>query len=155
FVDESRGFSRAELDDISPNNPIALQLFYFRVYANTAALKAMGIEPTTPDPTGIKIEKDDRGQLTGALNGGPAIGLLRDKLGEVARDKAVENARLLMLDLNKMGITAFQDQGGTGMKASHIDAFRMVRDSGQMTVRSFYNYYEEPRSAADVENLIG
>ena len=38
----------------------------------------------------------------------------------MARDKAVENARLLMLDLNKMGITAFQDQGGTGMKASHL-----------------------------------
>jgi predicted amidohydrolase YtcJ len=155
FVDEPRGFSRAELDGIAPNNPVALQLFYFRVYASTAALKAMGIEPTTPDPTGIKIEKDDKGQLTGALNGGPAIALLRDKLGEVARDKAVENARLLMLDLNKMGITAFQDQGGTGMKANHIEAFRMAHDSGQMTVRSFHNYYEEPRSVADVENLIG
>jgi predicted amidohydrolase YtcJ len=154
FVDDARGFSRAELDAIAPNNPVALQLFYFRVYANTAALKAMGIGPTTTDPTGIKIEKDDQGQPTGALNGGPAIGLLRDKLGEVARDKAVENARLLMLDLNKMGITAFQDQGGTGMKASHIAAFRMAHDSGQMTVRSFYNYYEEPRSAADVESLI-
>ena len=154
FVDDPRGFSKAELDGIAPNNPVALQLFYFRVYASTAALKAMGIEPTTPDPTGIKIEKDDKGQLTGALNGGPAIALLRDKLGEVARDKAVENARLLMLDLNKMGITAFQDQGGTGMKANHIEAFRMAHDSGQMTVRSFYNYYEEPRSVADVENLI-
>jgi len=120
FVDEPRGFGRAELDGIAPNNPVALQLFYFRVYANTAALRAMGIGPTTPDPAGIKIEKDDTGELTGTLNGGPAIGLLRGKLGEVARDKAVENARLLMLDLNKMGITAFQDQGGTGMKASHL-----------------------------------
>ena len=155
FTDEPRGFTKTELDAIAPNNPVALQLFYFRVYANSAALKAMGIEPTTPDPSGIKIEKDDKGQLTGALNGGPAIGLLRAKLGEVARDKAVENARLLMHDLNKMGITAFQDQGGTGIKASHIEAFRIARDSGQMTVRSFYNYYEEPRSAADVDNLIG
>ena len=155
FTDEPRGFTKTELDAIAPNNPVALQLFYFRVYANSAALKAMGIEPTTPDPSGIKIEKDDKGQLTGALNGGPAIGLLRAKLGEVARDKAVENARLLMHDLNKMGITAFQDQGGTGVKAIHIEAFRIARDSGQMTVRSFYNYYEEPRSAADVDNLIG
>jgi predicted amidohydrolase YtcJ len=154
FVDEPRGFSRTELDAIAPNNPVALQLFYFRVYANSAAFKAMGIGPGTPDPTGIKIERDDKGEPTGALNGGPAIGLLRDKLGEVAQEKAVENARLLMLDLNKMGITAFQDQGGTGMKASHIQAFRMARDAGHMTVRSFYNYYEEPRSAADVEKLI-
>jgi predicted amidohydrolase YtcJ len=54
-----------------------------------------------------------------------------------------------------MGITAFQDQGGTGVKASHIEAFRALRDSGKMTVRSFYNHYEEPRSATDVDNLIG
>src|SRR5262249_39889173 len=145
---------RAELDGIAPSNPVALQLFYFRVYANTAALKAMGIEPTTPDPSGIKIEKDDKGELTGALNGGPAIGLLRAKLGEGARENAVENARRLMLDLNKMGITAFKDQGGTGVKPSHIEAFRLAHDAGQMTVRSFYNYYEEPRSAADVESLV-
>jgi predicted amidohydrolase YtcJ len=93
FVDEPRGFGRTELDRIAPSNPVALQLFYFRVYANTAALKAMGIDNTTPNPTGIKIEKNEKGELTGALNGGPAIGLLRDKLGEVAREKAVENYR--------------------------------------------------------------
>jgi predicted amidohydrolase YtcJ len=155
FTDEPRGFTRNELDAIAPDNPVGLQLFYFRAYANSAALKAMGIEPTTPDPAGIKIGKDDKGQLTGALDGGAAIGLLRAKLGDVAREKAVENARLLMRDLNKMGVTAFQDQGGTGVKPSHIEAFRIARDSGQMTVRSFYNYYEEPRSAADVDNLIG
>jgi predicted amidohydrolase YtcJ len=115
----------------------------------------MALQPGTPDPAGVSIEKDAKGQLTGALNGGPAIGLLRAKLGEVARDKASENVRHLMRDLNRMGITSFQDQGGTGIKPSHIEAFRAVHDSGQMTVRSFYNHYEEPRSAADVDELIG
>src|SRR5690349_22905663 len=54
-----------------------------------------------------------------------------------------------------MGITSFQDQGGTGAKQAHIDAFTATYESGRMTVRSFYNYYEEPVSAADVENLVG
>jgi len=40
------------------------------------------------------------------------------------------------------------------VKQSHIDAFRAAYDSGRMTVRSFYNYYEEPKSAADVEDLL-
>jgi predicted amidohydrolase YtcJ len=154
FTDEARGFTRKELDDIAPDNPLALQLFYFRVYANSPALKAMGIEASTPDPANIKIDKDAQGQLTGALNGGASIGLLRSKLGEVAREKAVENVRLLMADLNKMGITAFQDQGGTGVLPNHIKAFQLAHDAGQMTVRSFYNYYEEPKSAADVDNLL-
>ena len=154
FSDEPRGFTRPELDEIAPGNPVALQLFYFRVYANSSALQAMGIDKATPEPANFKLEKDARGELTGALNGGAAVGFMRDKLGEVTQQKSVENVRLLMQDLNRMGITAFQDQGGTGAKQSHIDAFRRLRDSGQMTVRSFYNHYEEPRSAADVESLL-
>src|SRR5206468_4724422 len=62
FTDEPRGFTRQELDAIAPNNPVALQLFYFRTYANTHALKAMGIEVGTPDPASFKIEKDAQGQ---------------------------------------------------------------------------------------------
>ena len=42
FTDEPRGFTRKELDEIAPQNPVALQLFYFRVYANSAALKGNG-----------------------------------------------------------------------------------------------------------------
>ena len=70
----------------APNNPVALQLFYFRVYANNAVSPLWAITMrNTPDPANIKIEKDAQGDNSpGALNGGPAIGLLRSKLGEVA-----------------------------------------------------------------------
>ena len=34
-----------------------------------------------------------------------------------------------------MGMTAFQDQGGTGVNQNHIKAFQLAHDSGQMTVR--------------------
>ena len=49
----------------------------------------------------------------------------------------------------------FQDQGGTGVHPNHIKAFQLAHDRGQMTVRSFYNHYEEPKSAADVDDLLG
>src|SRR3954467_4355014 len=62
FTDEPRGFTRQELDAVAPNNPVALQLFYFRVYANSAALKAMGIAASTLDPANFKIEKDAQGE---------------------------------------------------------------------------------------------
>ena len=155
FTDEQRGFTRQELDAIAPNNPVALQLFYFRTYANSLALKEMGLDTLKGDPTNFKIERDAEGNPTGALNGGASIGLLRSKLGQIAREKAVDNAAALMRDLNKMGITSFQDQGGTGVKQAHIDAFKTAYENGRMTVRSFYNYYEEPASAADVDNLLG
>ena len=154
FTDEPRGFTRRSLISIAPNNPVALQLFYFRVYANSAALKAWASTPTRPIQPRSRSRRTtrptDRRAQRRPLDRPVAL-----KLGEVAREKAVENARLLMLDLNKMGITAFQDQGGTGVKAEPHRGLSDGPRSGQMTVRSFYNYYEEPRSAADVENLIG
>ena len=155
FTDDKRPFTRQELDAVAPDNPVVLQLLYVRIFVNSAASKALGIDAETADTANMKIVKDDKGAPTGVLNGGGAIGLMRSKLGEVARDKMVENARALARDLNRMGVTAFQDQGGSGVKPSHIDAFRALAERHQLTVRSFYNYYEEPASPADVDKLVG
>lgn len=154
FTDEPRGFTRLELDAVAAGHPVALQLLHLRVYANSAALKALGIDANTPDTANFKIGRDSQGRPTGVLNGAAAVFVLRSKLGEVSRAQRVENVRALMHDLNVMGITAFQDQGGTGFKPSDIEPFQLVHDAGQMTVRAFYNHYEEPNTPADVENLL-
>ena len=52
FADARRGFTRAELDAVAPNNPVALQLIYFRIYTNSTGLKALGIDAATPNPPG-------------------------------------------------------------------------------------------------------
>ena len=58
FTDEERGFSRAELDNIAPNNPVVLQSVYNHSYLNSAALKAANIDESTANPPGGTIEKD-------------------------------------------------------------------------------------------------
>src|SRR4051812_17882120 len=40
FTDDERGFPRAELDAIAPNNPVVVQSVYNHSYLNSAALKA-------------------------------------------------------------------------------------------------------------------
>jgi predicted amidohydrolase YtcJ len=152
FADEKRGFSKAELDAVAPDNPVALQLIYFRIYTNSAGLKALGIDAATPDMAGGKIDKQD-GQPTGVLNGAGAVSSTLAKLGEVPREKMIENARAIMLDLNKVGITAYDDLGGRGLHAGHIEAFRAVHERGQMTVRTFYNYFVS-EAAGDVDRLL-
>jgi predicted amidohydrolase YtcJ len=139
FTDEKRGFSKADLDAAAPDNPVVLQLIYFRIYANSMGLKALGIGPATPDMAGGKIEKEN-GVPTGVLNGAGAVAITLAKLGEVSRDKMIENARALMYDLNRLGITAYEDMGGRGLHAGHIEAFRAVHERRQMTVRAFYNF---------------
>src|SRR5207253_8521039 len=133
-------FTKAELDAVAPSNPVALQLIYFRIYTNSAGLKALGIDANTPDMPGGKIEKEN-GQPTGVLNGAGAVAATLAKLGEVPREKMAANARAIMHDLNQLGITAYEDMGGRGQHPGHIEAFRVVHDAGEMTVRSFYNYF--------------
>lgn len=154
FTDEPRGFTRHELDAIAPDNPVALQLFYFRVYANSAALSKIGIDGDAADPAGVKVERDEKGRPTGVLNRGAAIGLMRSKLGAVSPEKRIDNARMMMRDLNSMGITAYMDGGGSGFTAEHIEPFRVLADKHQMTVRVFYTYYEEQPTPADVDRTI-
>lgn len=154
FTDDKRGFTRAELDAIAPRNPVVLQLIYNRIYANSAALQALKIGPDTPDPRGGKIEKDAAGQPTGLLNGGGAVGWALARLGEVSPDRMKENARQLLHDLNAVGITAFHDMGGRGFQDRHIAPFRALWSEHALTARVFYNFWQEPKSAADVDRDV-
>ncbi len=154
FSDEKRGFSKEELDRIAPNNPVVAQLIYFCIYANSAGLKALAIDDKTPDPKGGKIEKDAAGQPTGVLNGGGAVRMTLAKLGIAEMPQMLANARTLMTDLNKVGITAMQDMGGRGFSPRQIEPFATLAKDHQMTVRIFYNVWLEPESPAEVDVVL-
>ena len=50
FADDPKPFTREELDQIAPNNPVSLQESYYQVFLNSRALQALGIEANAPDP---------------------------------------------------------------------------------------------------------
>ena len=50
FADDPKPFTREELDQIAPDNPVALQESYYQVFLNSRALQALGIEANAPDP---------------------------------------------------------------------------------------------------------
>ncbi len=154
FGDDRRGFTKAELDAVAPNNPVALQLIYFRIYTNTVGLKALGIDANTPNPPGGTIAKDANGQPTGVLNGGGAVRVTLSKLGEVAMEKMTANARVLLRDLNGMGITAYQDQGGRSFTPRYFEPIRTLWENRELTVRVFYNVWQEPESPKDVDGIL-
>ena len=154
FTDEKRGFTKAELDEVAPGNPVVMQLIYFRIYANSAALKALGVETKTTDPTRGKFEKDVDGRLTGVFNGAGAVAWTLARLGEVASSQMQANARTLMHDLNSVGLTAYQEMGGRGFGPQHIEPFIALSKGGQATLRVFYNYWQDPNSPGDVDRVI-
>jgi predicted amidohydrolase YtcJ len=154
FTDEKRGFTKAELDEIAPANPVVLQLIYFRIYTNTTALKALGVDEKAPDPARGKFEKNAQGLPTGVFNGAGAVAWTLTKLGEVAATQMQANASALMHNLNSVGLTAYQEMGGRGFGPQHIAPFAALAKAGQLTMRVFYNYWQDPSSPADVDRVI-
>jgi predicted amidohydrolase YtcJ len=65
---EHRFLNRADLDAVAPNQPVILERADGHAFvANSAALKAAGIDATTPAPAGGQILKGPDGQPTGML----------------------------------------------------------------------------------------
>ncbi len=65
---EKRYITRAELDAVAPGHPlVVLHVSLHGAVANSAALKAAGIDESTAAPSGGMILRDDAGKLNGIL----------------------------------------------------------------------------------------
>jgi predicted amidohydrolase YtcJ len=68
-IAEKRYPTRLELDRVSPNNPVVVRGIGHHVIAtNSLGLRLAGIDRTTPDPDGGRIERDEQGEPTGVLH---------------------------------------------------------------------------------------
>jgi predicted amidohydrolase YtcJ len=77
FRDDSRPFTRQEIDKYAPNNPVFLQFTREAYYLNTKAIDMTGMEKMT-DP---QIQRDASGRATGFVDGDAVGGRLRNAAG--------------------------------------------------------------------------
>ncbi len=102
---------RAQLDRVSPDNPVALNdISGHSLWANTQALEVAGVTAATQPPPGGVIEKNAKGEPSGVFRES-AEGLI---LGSVPPATEEENIKALTWSLSTMlgqGITSFTDAG--------------------------------------------
>jgi len=116
FADDKRPFTRAELDEIAPENPVLLQASYYETYLNSRAIRALGVDT----PTG-RIDE-------------PGIRALAAKL-PVAPAKEIESSTAAMIkDLNRFGLTTI---GSAGCETDLLPMYRRWADQGQLNLRVF------------------
>ena len=86
---EHRNPSRWDLDEVSPDNPVALtRTCGHLIVANSLALEIAGISKDTTQPVGGQIVKNEEGEPTGMLEEAPAMNLVRqhippDEVGDI------------------------------------------------------------------------
>ena len=115
FADDPRPFTPAELDRVSPVNPVFLQASYYRGYANTLAIKALGL-----DGSGVV----DESRLRGVAARLP-----------VAAGAALESStRQMIRDLNRAGLTSL---GSAGCEPDVLPLYFRWSQKGELDVRVF------------------
>jgi predicted amidohydrolase YtcJ len=138
FTDNPKPFTREELDEIAPDNPVSLQESYYQVFLNSRALDAFGIKAGAPDPPDFlkgSILRDALGKPLGIVRGDiPATRAVTARLPKVAPDQLEASAQALVNDMNRAGLTAV---GVPGCDASVMEFFQKWKTQGRLNVRIF------------------
>ncbi len=138
FTDDPKPFTREELDQIAPENPVALQESYYQVFLNSRALQALGIEANKPDPQGFvpgSILRDASGKPTGVVRGDiAATRAVANRLPKVAPEQLEASSRALVEAVNRAGLTSI---GVPGCNADVLEIFQKWKAQGELNVRIF------------------
>jgi len=123
--------SRAELDAFSSQNPIYLtHKSLHSAWANSAALKAAGIDSSSPDPENGQIVRDSSGNPTGILLES-AMALVEGIIPEPSYDQRLSALHAAQRALNAFGITAVHDFDSWSCYLS----LRQMEEIGELSVR--------------------
>jgi len=106
---EHRYITRADLDAVSPDNPVYLDhVSGHLAAANSAALALAGITRNTPDPAGGVIERDASGTPTGIVKD-TAMELVAKLLPPDPPDINMQAAKLISERASALGLTTIHD----------------------------------------------
>ena len=148
FADQAGGFTTAELDQASPENPVFIQRTYSAFYMNRLAADALAVEhPDWFDEDGV-IRVDNRFGRTvmyAALEYFPFAETLGGRMQEVQAFNAY---------LNSMGVTTAYDVGYLDGSYAPVEA---LREADQLTLRVFYaaRYWADtPRTATAAAEML-
>lgn len=129
-VRERRFPTREELDAAAPRHPVVIDGAYALVL-NSAALKAAGIDRSTPAPEGGAIVKDEKGEPNGLLrNVGPLLARFQPADGD---DVPLDSLEQVHRRYQQAGITSVVERGA-GLRGYR--AYEQLKAQGRLGVRA-------------------
>ena len=129
FADDSRPFTRDELDSVAPDNPVLLQFTRVETYLNSKAIEAVGLDKIAEPWVG----RDASGRPTGVV-GDAGAARVRNAAGfleNLPKDIFEASSMAMLKDLSRAGLTA---SGGT---CDYEDKYRQWQREGRLSMRFF------------------
>jgi predicted amidohydrolase YtcJ len=157
FTDNKKPFTREELDQYAPDNPVYLRFSRGEIYVNSKAIANTGLEKMNQP----WIKRDASGRPTGVLgieganafeDAAKATGFLDAPNGQQAKlpkDVIVASQMAMLHDLNKAGLTA------SGGDCTFEELYRDFQREGKTFMR-FFCFRTAPagRGAGGVEQQL-
>ena len=150
--------SRVLLDAAVPDRPVILaSRDHHSAWANTAAIKAAGLDASTPDPADGRIEREADGYPQGTFHEG-AEHLFASVRPAVSDEQAYAGLMKAQEELLAVGITGWQDAWvGKGMSGiSDIDAvYRKAAAAGDLSVHvRGAQWWERDRGLEQIPEMV-
>jgi predicted amidohydrolase YtcJ len=144
---EGRLPSLEEINEAAPDTPVFLLHLYDSALLNRAALRALGIDESTPNPPGGLIVRDASGKPTGLFIAEPNALILYSTIAQAPKlsfEDQLNSSRHYMRELNRFGVTSASDAGGGGQ--NYPDDYEVVKHlagNGHLTLRIAYSLFAQ------------
>jgi predicted amidohydrolase YtcJ len=127
---EHRYVTAADLDAVSPDNPVWLvQTTGHYGAANSSALRLAHITAATPEPPAGTIDRDAQGNPTGVLKEDSAMDPITSLIPPVTFEQMRQGILYMQHVLHSEGMTAVKDPD---IFQIHWDAYKSLLDRGQL-----------------------
>ena len=143
---------KATLDAIVPGRPVFLtNADGHGAWVNSRALELAGIDASTPDPDGGRIERDESGEPQGTLHE-HAMDAVAALLPETTIEDRLEGLRLAQQKLHGLGISAWQD---AWIVEGEFDAYVALAEKGELSARVVLSLlWDRDRDESQIDELL-
>ncbi len=136
-----------EINEAAPDTPVFVLHLYDCALLNRAALRALGIDETTPNPPGGLICRDASGKPTGLFIAEPNALILYSTIARAPKlsfEDQLNSTRHYMRELNRFGVTSASDAGGGGQNfPDDYEVIKHLSSEGHLTLRIAYSLFAQ------------
>ena len=158
FLFDEKGPNKALLDEVVSDRPVFLMDHTLHaVWVNSKALDIGGITKETPNPAGGEFVRNDKGEATGAIKGGPAYISVLNDTDAITAESVAQTLPSVVEGLSEFGFTSAIDMGAPFATKAAYESMYNLSKKGELPLRMSVTYYvNTPALAVDaVERLDG
>ena len=142
FLFDEKGPGKEILDEIVPDRPVYLMDHTLHsVWVNSKAYEVAGITKDTPNPPGGEYVKDEKGELSGSIKGGPAHLPVLIATEAITSEGIMNSLPVLLEGMSEFGFTAAIDMGAPFATEAIFDAYVALDNEGNLPLRLSVTHY--------------